>query len=178
MSKESLANLEVKSGDLADLFGITERWVRDLAREGVIPKTGTNKYVLGDAVKGYLNFLKEQAEKAKRAPVADLDAESTRLKRAQADKTELEVAMLHGQIVRWEDVLVVLSDMVNNFKTRTLAIPAKSAPILSSCSEPAQVQAILKKLLTEALNECSRYDPEEIVNKVISRTGKLGGAAA
>jgi phage terminase Nu1 subunit (DNA packaging protein) len=41
----------------AELFGITERRVQQLAKDEVIPKRGRGRYPLVGTVKGYLNYL-------------------------------------------------------------------------------------------------------------------------
>lgn len=51
----------VSAPELAALFNLTDRRIRQLAAAGVIPKAGHGKYLLAEAVKGYVQFLQSRA---------------------------------------------------------------------------------------------------------------------
>jgi hypothetical protein len=46
---------------LARLLNLTERRITQLAKEGVIPRSGRGKYPLANSVRGYITFLQQTA---------------------------------------------------------------------------------------------------------------------
>ena len=50
-----------------------------------------------------------------------------------------------------------MKDMLVNFKSRLMAIPAKQAPILAKKSDRAEIFALLKEEIDEALLELSDF---------------------
>jgi hypothetical protein len=46
---------------IAKLLDLSERRIQQLGREGVIPKPERGQYDLVGAVRGYVNYLREQA---------------------------------------------------------------------------------------------------------------------
>ena len=84
---------------IAKLFNLTERRVQQLAKDGVIPKANKGKYELVACVQGYIHYLQERAMGKDSAP-QDTYTERARLLKAQADKTELEVGTLKGNLLQ------------------------------------------------------------------------------
>ena len=65
----------VSSPELAEMFGVTDRYIRMLAQDGVVKKSGNRgKYLLAESVKGFIEFIKEQNS-------ADVDLKDTKLKK-------------------------------------------------------------------------------------------------
>jgi hypothetical protein len=90
----------------------------------------------------------------------DTYLERARLIKAQADKTELEVATLKSELVL---VDAVESDWLNHVsacRSRLLAIPSKSAFQIATLKEPDEIERFLKRTIYEALAELSRDDDE------------------
>ena len=51
-------------GVIARLLDLSERRVQQLSREGVIPKAERGQYDLIGSVRGYVRYLRDQAQKA------------------------------------------------------------------------------------------------------------------
>lgn len=165
-TKKGIENQVIQGKDLAAIFGLSTRRIRQLTQEGVLPQVGRGKYVLGEAVQSYIAHLQEKIrEAAKSVDPKDLQKELTRLRKAQADKAELEVAEYQGQLHRAEDVEAVWTEMLSNFRARMLAMPTKLAPIVALQDDVQEVQAQLKDAIYEALQELSEYDPEQIASR-------------
>lgn len=146
----------------ADLFSLTTRRIQQLATDGVIPKEGRGKYPLIGTVKGYVKFLQERSLGAEGGAVSgDLQAEKTRLTKANADKTELEVKAMRGEYISAAIVQDFQSDMVSRCRARLLAIPTKSAHELLDVSDLNAVQTILKGHIYEAIRELSEYEASD-----------------
>ena len=46
----------VSSPELAELFGVTDRYIRMLAKDEIVKKSGTRgKYLLAESIKGFIN---------------------------------------------------------------------------------------------------------------------------
>jgi phage terminase Nu1 subunit (DNA packaging protein) len=154
----------IQSKDLALVFGLSPRRIRQLTQEGVLPQVARGKYILGEAVQAYIAHLQEKIrEAAKNVDPKDLQKELTRLRKAQADKAELEVAEYQGKLHRAEDVEAEWTEMLSNFRAKMLALPTKLAPMLAMQDDIQEVQAMLKAGIYEALQELSEYDPERII---------------
>ena len=49
----------VSSPELAVMFGVTDRYIRMLAQDGIVKKSGNRgKYLLVESVKGFIEFIK------------------------------------------------------------------------------------------------------------------------
>jgi phage terminase Nu1 subunit (DNA packaging protein) len=161
---DSLETRTITSKDLASILGVTTRRIRQLTQEGVFPRVARGKYVLGEAMRAYISHLQTKAKEAVVDP-KDLKKELTRLRRAQADKTELEVKEYRGELHRAEDVEDVWTEMLSNFRARALAVPTKLAPQILGIEDLKEMQKALKDAVYEALQELSEYDPDRITER-------------
>ena len=65
----------VSSPELAELFGVTDRYIRMLAKDEIVKKSGTRgKYLLAESVKGFIAFLRESRS-------VDVDLKEVKLKK-------------------------------------------------------------------------------------------------
>lgn len=183
-----MANPRVPVTTLARLFNLTERRVQQLARDGVIPKPEKGRYDLIACVQAYIKYLQDRATGRGDIEPQDTYAERARLLKAQADKTELEVKAMTGEVLPAEQVELLWSGLVASFRARLLALPVRCAQLVMSLKAYAEIEACLRAQVYEALNELSRYDPEhaepldtggpEQGDIVIEEGGELERAAA
>lgn len=87
------------------------------------------------------------------------DEARTRKVNAEAEIAELELKKIHGELVIADDVVSAWTDVLGSVKARLLSIPTKAAPVVAAESNAGMCQNILEDLITEALEELSRYDP-------------------
>ena len=65
----------VSSPELAELFGVTDRYIRMLAKDEIVKKSGTRgKYLLAESIKGFIVFLRESSS-------VDVDLKEVKLKK-------------------------------------------------------------------------------------------------
>jgi phage terminase Nu1 subunit (DNA packaging protein) len=145
---------------IAKLFNLTERRVQQLASDGVIPKSTRGKYDLVASVRGYISFLQDRAFGKDIAPV-DAHNERTRLLKAQADKTELEVKTITGELIPAADIEAEWASLVVAFRSRMLVLPTRGAHQICGLQDSRNIEQALKELVYEALNELSLYEPQE-----------------
>ena len=144
---------------IARFLNLTERRVQQLARDGIIPKADKGKYDLVRCVQHYVQYLQERAY-GNGDTARDTHHERARLIKAQADKTELEVAEMRGQLIPIEIIEHDWMQHVSSCRMRLLAIPSKSAFQIASLKEPAEIERFLKASIYEALTELARDDDE------------------
>ena len=109
---------------------------------------------------------------------SELENERTRLTKWQADKTELEVAVLRGELIPSEIVQRVWGGMVVSFRSRVMSIPTKSAHSVLGAVNVAEAEAVLKKLVNEALEELADYEPKAYGLSNSEDGSEDGGASA
>lgn len=145
---------------IAKLLLITDRRVQQLSKEGVIPKTEHGRYQLAPAVQGYIRYLQDRSLGRPSAP-EDFHSEKTRLVRLQADRAELEVSEMAGDLVRSQDVSREWYNAVSDCKGRLLSIPTKAAPIVAAETSAGACKKIIDDLVFEALEELGSYGNSE-----------------
>lgn len=127
----------------AILAGVTERHLHRLIADGDAPQPIDSRL----PVKEFAEWL----DKRKRG--TDFDLARTRLTQAQADKTELEVAELAGDLVRAEEVTTAWGDKIAAARSRFLALPSKLAARVAPPGKTAEVHALAQATVYEALEE-------------------------
>jgi len=123
--------------------------VRQLRDEGVLCEERPGLYELQQTVTAYMRYL--------RASSKDLNSERAGLTRIKKDIAELRLKKEKGKLHSTEDVERALTTMLMNFRTRIMAIPAKTAPDLAAMTDQADVFDRLKRETDEALDELSDY---------------------
>lgn len=101
---------------------------------------------------------------------ATLEEEKIKLTSAQAEKVELEVEVLKGNLVPADEIEDFLSRTFGAFKARCLSIPTKAAPSVIGVIEVLEIEEIIKEYIYEALAELKDYEPadrtKEDINKI------------
>jgi phage terminase Nu1 subunit (DNA packaging protein) len=150
---------------IADLFGITERRVEQLAQKKIIPKAGKGVFDLGPTVQAYIRYLHGLISGGISADTTELNQ---RLLQAQAEEKEakanmakLELSVMQGRLHESEHVKKIMTDMIVACRSRFLAIPSRASTALVSMTEPADIAEYLQGLVYEALNALAEYDPEK-----------------
>ena len=82
-----------------------------------------------------------------------LMSERGRLAKAQADKTELEVAQLRGELIPREIVVATWQAFSANARAKLLSLPTKAAHAAITATELHEIEEVLKKQVYEALEE-------------------------
>lgn len=145
---------------IAKLFGLTERRVQQLAKDGIIPKPEKNQYELIGSVRSYINYLQQRAFGKGAAP-QDTHFERARLLKAQADMAEIELAERTSELITVERVEADWIQMVTACRAKLLGIPTKTAYQIANLKDPEEVEKFLKRTINEALLELANYESED-----------------
>jgi phage terminase Nu1 subunit (DNA packaging protein) len=82
-------------------------------------------------------------------------AEKARLDKARADLAELDLATKQGQLVPAEMVETAWSRMRDEMRKSLLAVPGKVAPRVHSKMTAAEIEALIREFIDEALQALS-----------------------
>lgn len=169
MSKkiEDADSIVVSPTILAKAFGLTDRRVRQLAKEGVLEKAGHGRYNFIKCVQNYIVYLRANTElkETKTEEEVNFEKEHALLEKAKREKAEIELQVMKGEVHLSEDVETVMNDMLANFRSRILSMPSKLAPILVSTSDVNTIQETIQTNCFEALEELKNYDPKDFYNE-------------
>ncbi len=157
-----ISAITVNSATLEKIIGVSDRRIRQLAEENIIIRAAKGRYKLMDSITNYILTLKVQMEAGNIESVdgeIDLEEEKAIHERVKRHISELKLQTMKGELHKAEDVEMVMMDMLAAFKTRTMNIPSKVAPILEN-RDAAYIKDRLTTEVTEALNELKDYDPK------------------
>ena len=154
-------SLTVSAAVLGNIFGVTDRRIRQMAEEGIIVRAAKGRYNLVDSLKNYILSLKLAIDSNNGDnPDGELniDEEKALHERVKRHIDELKLQTMKGELHKSENVRLVMTDMLSSFKTRMMNIPAKVAPILEN-RDAGYIKEHLMSEVTEALNELKDYNP-------------------
>lgn len=89
----------------------------------------------------------------------DLNRERARLAKAQADKTEQDLAVRRGELLPVGAVLQQWSDVLSAVRAKLLSMPSKLGPQLVNISDASILAAAIKAVVYEALGELVAWEP-------------------
>lgn len=135
---------------------MTERNVRLLRDKGVLAEYKPGLYDLQAVTVQYINFLRKKNPGAE--DKVDYNTERAKLVRAKRESEELELQVRKNELHTTEDIEKALTDMLVNFRTKLLAIPAKLSPIMARKKDQAEIFKLMKAAIDETLEELSDFD--------------------
>lgn len=163
---------EVPTEFLAKLFKLTTARIGQLAAEGVLVR-GSKRgyYILWESISGYVTFL--QNHLPGRISI-DLQTERARLAKAQADKTEIEIGILRGELLPAPVVATVWSGMTSAARARLLALPYRLATAAIAADSFNKIETAATDLITEALQELHTFNPNDYQPSISNEPATAG----
>lgn len=154
---------------VADVAGLTTRRLRQLESEDSGPprlsKGGYSAHEFGQWLRARIVGDCGVANDGK---AYDYDAERARLTKAQADKTELEVAELRAELVRVPLVETHWQAMIAAMRARLVGLPSKIAPQVAGPDDLTRVQDMIQAGVYEALAEIAGDAfPDDVRRRII-----------
>jgi phage terminase Nu1 subunit (DNA packaging protein) len=110
--------------------------------------------------------------------VYDYNIERARLTKAQADKTELEVAELRGELISTPKALIQVESMVGAMRAKLLSLPTKvAAKIATTPVDMGKAQEAIRIEIYEALDEIASDRFQDQIQERIDRAAEnaIGG---
>lgn len=180
MADGSKQNLQ-SSAIIGKLFGVTDRRVQQLAKDGIIPAAAKRpyKFDLLPTVQAYIKYLSEKANgrESKNADTVQAEADKLRaeadLKQSKAAIAGLQLKELEGKMHRSEDVEAATNDLVYSVRSMIMALPGRLAMDVVQCVNANEASALIRSECFKILNELSnyKYDPEVYRRRVRDREG-------
>ena len=166
---------------IAKLFGVTDRRVQQLAKEGIIPAAQTRpyKFDLLPTVQAYIKHLSDKANGKEQKNTDTVKAEADKL-RAEADLkqhkakiAEMQLKELEGKMHRSEDVEAMTNDLVYTVRSMVMALPGRLAMDVVQVKSAAEASALIRSECHKILEELAgyKYDPEAYQRRVRDREG-------
>jgi hypothetical protein len=138
--------------------------IRQLSREGWIPKHGTGantRYALVDVVQGYIRF-RDDAEKR-----ATKTAAATRISDARAREIELRTAIREGRLIDLDEALEAVEDLIGLLRSELSGLPAR-------CTRDLQ----LRRTIETARNDILDRIADLATQKAAAMGARRGNGAA
>ena len=143
--------MNLNQQQLAQTFGVSDRTIRQWQNEGLpVEKQahGGNRYRLSGCIEWVV----------RRRFGNDLIFEKTRLTKAQADKTEVEIRLLQLELLNSFDVESIWSTIRDELREEVETIPQRITPALLQQRNLFDVEQSLEDLLNEALAALTRIE--------------------
>ena len=180
MAEATKKNLQ-SSAIIAKLFGVTERRVQQLAKEGVIPTAQQRpyKFDLLPTVQAYIKHLSDKAYGKEQKSTDTVQAEVDKLraeadlKQSKAKIAEMQLNELEGKMHRSEDVEAMTNDLVYTVRSMVMALPGRLAMDVVQVKSAAEASALIRTECHKILDELAgyKYDPEAYQRRVRDREG-------
>lgn len=142
---DDLGGQVVTGAQLGELFGLTDRRIRQLAEEG-LPRDGHGQYPLAASVRWYVERLKRSS--------TEMDDARRRKILADAQIKETQLAEKAGALAPVGEIIQAVEGDYARVRARLLTIP----PRLGSRFGDAELRQALADAIDEALSELSAAD--------------------
>jgi phage terminase Nu1 subunit (DNA packaging protein) len=149
MSNQSGLNAEA----IAKLLDLSERRVRQLVREGVLPKPEGGKHDLVGSVRAYVRFLRSRIESGN----LDVQQERAALLRVQRERQAFELRRRQGELIPLHELERALSHFIVSTRARLLALPRRLASVVDT-DAPRVVEGKIEIVIRDLLDELAVDD--------------------
>ena len=174
----SISSSTVSGAVLGSLLGISERRVRELKSQGVIPATPSGQYVIGEAIPAYCSHIRPVSGRNAAGGsdgASSLDQARIEVLNEQRDRLAMLNAQMRGETVLAEDVENVVGAYADAVRAKVLALPTRAAPLVLGLATLAEVRDKLTELAHDA---CGDLAAREIVSTVHDRARRRAGRSA
>ena len=161
------------SKQIANVLGISQRQVNNLANDGVLPleQKNPNKFDLSQTVQAYIQYSinkNRNVDDEKRKAAADAD-----WKEAKAEMERIRLEEVQGDVHRSSDVEAVTNELVYSIRSMLLALPGRLAVDTCNAASPSEASEIIRQECYQILSELAdhEYDPEKYKAYVREREG-------
>lgn len=101
------------------LLKVTPTYIRQLARQGVLPKASRGLFPLVGLVQGYIDFLRSEDRRSSKS------AADSRVRDARAAEIELKMAERRRDLIPQEDAQAAVSALCGMFRQTLNGLPAR-----------------------------------------------------
>lgn len=154
--------------ELAEHLDLSTKRISELIRDGILPsKMGRSPINIDVCRIAYISYLRKLGGYNKRSGGGDIAQEKTRLTKFQADKAELEVNQLEGQLIPAQLVQDTWTDFVANVRAKLLGLPSRIAHQVIALETYPEAEQLIKENINDALSELGENGiPTEYADRV------------
>ncbi len=138
---------------LAEILGMTERRVQQLAAENVFKKFGRGRFQLADSVQKYLAYQLDLERKKYNKNDLSINEARRRREQAEASLKEIELGKQRGELLEKSDVIRVWQKILTVLKNRLLVMPSKLSPHLLGMNSVNEIKMRMDEEIFNALDE-------------------------
>ena len=144
---------------LAELLNLSPRRLQQLAKQGVIPKDVRGEYELVGAVRGYSQYLQEQASREDAGALLQAKIDHEVLK-VQERRSRLE--QMRGKLVDRDRATALVFRLAREERDSWVTWPTRVAALMAAelGIDPAAMQISLERHVREHLEELAEIKPE------------------
>lgn len=142
--------------ELGEIFGLSERSIRELANKKVVIKIGVGNYDLKESTKNYIEHIKQDK-------LGEVGQEQFLKRQAERRVAELKLMEAEGKLHRADDIRDFIEDMIIAFSNSARSIPVNIAQILALETNEDKIKAIVLAEVDKTLKTLSEY-PKELEN--------------
>lgn len=146
----------VTAVEIGDIFGLSERSIRELASKRIVIKIGTGSYDLKESAKNYIEYIKQDK-------LGEAGQEQLLKKQAERRVAELKLMEAEAKLHRADDIRDFIEDSLIAFRNATRNIPVIVAQALALENNEDKIKAILLAEIDKTLKNLSEY-PKELLN--------------
>lgn len=139
----------VGTDQLAAIVDLTPRRLQQLRGEGM-PSRGRGKWPLMDCLRWYIRYLRDKNDVG-----PALVDEKLRTERLKADKLEVEIKQLKGELIAIETVAQEVLEIMVTLRGEFLGLPGRLAMQLSKIDKAAECKRVLADEIRLTLNRSS-----------------------
>lgn len=144
---------------MAKFIDVTPHRVRQLREAGILKLARDvdgselrGRYVVLENNIAYIRYLRQQRGMQENASQSEFESHRNRREAANAERAELELKLFKGQVHRWEDIEVILTQRITAAKQRILAIASRTARLVTGCKS---FEKNYNTLYTECESACN-----------------------
>jgi phage terminase Nu1 subunit (DNA packaging protein) len=154
----------VNQRELAEIVGVANNTLQAWRSEGMPCLATADKK--GQAARydtaAVIDWLRGRAAGSAGEDTINARYEQARLTKLKADNEALDVAQKEGTLIEAAAVAEVWDRLLGNFRSRLLSLPSGMADELAPLTDPREIQAVLKIIINQVLEELANADAEEI----------------
>lgn len=150
----SAAGIEASTAQTAAILGISAVHLGRLAQAGTVPSPiGRGKWDVASVVTAYITDLKgRESEPLKAEQLAFVKAQRERTE-AQRAEIQRKAGVAEGKLIPADEVKAAMTTSFAHVRAKLLALPNRCAPRVAQMSSIAEIEAQLRDVVHEALNE-------------------------
>lgn len=173
MSKDPLTpDVTISQTAFGREVGVSVGAINQLAARGILTKVNSSGGLnFRQALLDYCAHLRSVAGNGSGSVDLDLDltAERARKAKEEADRLEMQNALLRGELLKREDVDAAVIGAFARVRARLISVPAKVAPLAIGLDTPAEIEAEVRRGIYDALRELS----ETAIGDIIGNHGDV-----